>query len=387
MRLLFLSILGVCLIALASYIGISKPANILKTADVVKHPEKPILPPTLSKKLQKKQFVLDSIFSADFKHGVFNGCVAVSYHDTLIYQNALGFENIVCKKNLCNESVFQLASVSKMFTAVSVLKLAEQNKLSIKDNVQKYFPDFPYQNITIENLLSHTSGLPNYLYFYYHLPKNTDILTNAAVLELLITHKPAAYFKAGRRFQYNNTNYVLLALLVEKLSGQKFQDFVQQNIFDVCGMKNSSFFSVSDTLKNQAMAFDYRKRPIGTDEFDYVVGDKGVCSTSQDMLLFGKNLFEGKIVSNINEAIKPRARTSYDRFYGLGFRINPNGGDTIIFHNGWWHGYRTAFQYRKSDKTIMTILSNRLDKNVYQTARIFNALDNKSGVKEEGDLE
>ncbi|HXD91965.1 MAG TPA: serine hydrolase domain-containing protein [Bacteroidia bacterium] len=386
MCLLFIAILSVCLIALASYIGIGKPANIVKT-NVVKHSEKPVSPPTLSKKLQKKQFVLDSIFSSDFKKGVFNGCVAVSHQDTLIYQSAMGFENIVCKKNLCNESVFQLASVSKMFTAVAVLKLVEQNKLALKDNIKKYFPDFPYQNITIENLLSHTSGIPNYLYFYYHLPKQTDILTNAAVLDLLTTNKPAVYFKPGRRFQYNNTNYVLLALLVEKLSGQSFQAFVKQNIFDVCGMSNSYFFSVTDTLKNQALAFDYRKRPIGTDEFDWVVGDKGVCSTPQDMLLFGKNLFEGKVISNINEAVKPRARTGYGRFYGLGFRINPNGGDTIIFHNGWWHGYRTAFQYRKSDKTIMAILSNRLDKNVYQTARIFNALDNKVGVKEGGDSE
>jgi CubicO group peptidase (beta-lactamase class C family) len=384
MRLLFIVILGGCLIALASYIGMSKPANTAKPT-IIEHTPKTAPPPILSKNLQKKRFTLDSIFNSDFKHGLFNGCVAVSYHDTLIYQNAMGFENIVCKKNLCNESVFQLASVSKMFTAVSVLKLVEQKKLTLKDNFKNYFPDFPYQNITIENLLSHTSGLPNYLYFYYHLPKNTDTLTNIAVLNLLTTYKPAAYFKPNRRFQYNNTNYVLLALLVEKVSGQSFQAFVKQNIFDVCGMNNSYFFSVADTLKNQALAFDYRKRPIGTDEFDWVVGDKGVCSTPQDMLLFGKNLFEGKIVSNINEALKPRARTGFGRFYGLGFRINPNGGDTIIFHNGWWHGYRTAFQYRKSDKTIMAILSNRLDKSVYQTARFFNALDNKNSTELESE--
>jgi CubicO group peptidase (beta-lactamase class C family) len=385
MRLVFLVILGVCLVALASYIGVGKSANPIKPT-VPTHVEKIVPPPTLSKKLQKKQFVLDSIFSSDFKHGLFNGCVAVSYHDTLIYQNALGFENIKCKKNLCNESVFQLASVSKMFTAISVLKLAEQGKLAITDNIKKYFPDFPYQNITIKNLLSHTSGLPNYLFFYYHLPRaDSVVFSNQRVLDLLTTHKPDAYFKSGRRFQYNNTNYVLLALLVEKLSGQTFQGFVQKNIFDVCGMSNSYFFSVSDTLKNQAMAFDYRKRPVGTDEFDYVVGDKGVCSTPNDMLLFGRNLFEGKIISNINEAIKPQARTTYGRYYGLGFRINPNGGDTIIFHNGWWHGYRSAFQYRKSDKTTLVILSNRLDKSVYQTARIFNALDNKKDTEVENE--
>jgi len=385
MRLLFLIISGVCLVALASYIGVSKGATPVK-ASVPEPVKKMVSPPALSKILQKKNLTLDSIFSTDFKHGVFNGCVAVSYHDTLIYQSALGFENIKCKKNLCNESVFQLASVSKMFTAISVLKLAEQKKLSIKDNIQKYFPDFPYQNITIENLLSHTSGLPNYLYFYYHMPKtDSATLTNQGVLDLMTLNKPDAYFKPGRRFQYNNTNYVLLALLVEKLSGQSFQAFVQQNIFDVCGMTHSAFFSINDTLKNQAMAFDYRKRPVGTDIFDYVVGDKGICSTPQDMLLFGKDLFEGKVISNINEAIKPHARTTYGRFYGLGFRINPNGGDTIIFHNGWWHGYRSAFQYRKSDKTTVVILSNRLDKSVYQTARIFDALDNKKDTKPENE--
>ncbi len=386
MRLLFLIISGVCLIALASYIGISKGENmpVEKRYNAGKSMVAP--PPILSKQLQKKNFALDSIFATDYTRGVFNGCVAVLYHDTTIYQKAMGFENIKNKKNLCNESSFQLASVSKMFTAVAVLKLQEQNKLSIKDNIDKYFPDFPYKNITIKNLLSHTSGLPNYLYFYYHLPKgDSAILTNQGVLDLLTQHKPAAYFKPGRRFQYNNTNFVLLALLVEKLSGQSFKAFVQQNIFDVCGMSNTYFFSVTDSMKNQAFGFDYRKRPIGTDEFDYVVGDKGVCSTTQDMLLFAKNLFEGKIIVNINEATKPHARTGNGRYYGLGFRINPNGGDTIVFHNGWWHGYRTAFQYRKADKTTLVVLSNRLDKNVYQTAHIFNALSNRKGAEEEGE--
>jgi CubicO group peptidase (beta-lactamase class C family) len=385
MRLLFLLISGICLLVLASHIGSGK-GQIHHTEKVLELAKKISPPPTLSKKLQKKHIVLDSIFNADFKRGTFNGCVAVLYNDTTIYQSALGFENIATKKSLCNESVFQLASVSKMFTAIAILKLAEQNKLSIKDNLQKYFPDFPYPNTSIENLLSHTSGLPNYLYFYYHLPKtDSEILTNQRVLELMTQYKPAAYFKPGKRFAYSNTNYVLLALLVEKLSGQSFQAFVKQYIFDVCGMSNSCFFSVSDSLKNQAFAFDYRKRPVGTDVFDYVVGDKGVCSTPQDMLLFSKNFFEGKVITNVNQAINPHARTSYDRYYGLGFRINPNGGDTIVFHNGWWHGYRSAFQYRKSDKTTVVILSNRLDKSVYQTGRIFNVLDNKNAIPQESD--
>ncbi|MBS1645743.1 MAG: beta-lactamase family protein [Bacteroidetes bacterium] len=379
MKVLSFILSGICVLAFAWYIGLSKSKAAQPT--MIPKMQKIVLkaPATLSRLLQKKQQVLDSIFSADYKQGTFNGCVAVMCQDTLVYQQAFGYENIKSKTSLSNESVFQLASVSKTFTAVSVLKLIGQKKISLSDDIKKYFPSFPYPNITIKNLLSHTSGLPNYLYFYYHLPKTDSALSNQKVLDLLITYKPDAYFKAGRRFQYNNTNYVLLALLVEKVSGQSFQDFVQQHIFNVSGMQHAAFFSIQDTLQHQAMAFDYRKRPIGTDEFDGVFGDKGVCATSQDMLLYAQFLFSGKIIQSIQEATKPQVRSGNGRFYGLGFRINPNGGDTIVFHNGWWHGYRTAFQYRKSDKTTLVILSNRLDKKTYQTARIFNAIDNKKG--------
>lgn len=334
---------------------------------------------SLSKPLLRRQLALDSLFSHDHRSGIFNGCVAVLYHDTVIYQGAFGYENISTKKDLCNESVFQLASVSKMFTAISVLKLAEEKKLALSDDISQYFPDFPYKNVKISNLLSHTSGLPNYLYFYYHLPKDSAAtLSNARVMELMCKHNPPAYFKAGRRFAYNNTNYVVLALLVEKLSGVAFAEYVKQHIFIPAGMANSAFFNPVDSLTNQAHAFDYRKRAVGTDIFDYVVGDKGVCSTTGDMLKFAQHFFSSKIIADLAPAINPKVATSYGRFYGSGFRINPNGGDTIVFHNGWWHGYRSAFQYRKSDKTTIVILSNRLDKSVYHTQRIFNLLDNKA---------
>jgi CubicO group peptidase (beta-lactamase class C family) len=196
-------------------------------------------------------------------------------------------------------------------------------------------------------------------------------------LELMEKHKPLAYFKPGRRFNYSNTNYVLLALLVEQLSGQTFTSFVKQEIFEKSGMKHSFFYDPQDTLPHQSFAFNYRKKPVGTDIFDGVYGDKGVFCTTGDMLLFSKALFSGQIVSSVNQAIKPRVSTNYGQFYGYGFRINPNMGDTVVFHNGWWHGFRTAFHYRKSDKTTIVVLSNRLDKTAYQTWKLFDVLDKK----------
>jgi CubicO group peptidase (beta-lactamase class C family) len=353
-------------------------------APVFPAPKKELPKPQFRAELMEKMRIIDSIFSRQNQLGYFNGCVAVSYHDTLLYQKSFGTENICTKKNLCNESAFQLASVSKMFTAIAVLKLVEQNKLSIKDPIKNYFPDFPYAGTTVEHLLTHKSGLPNYLYFYYQYGKNDSVpFTNQRVLELMQAHKPLPYFKPGRRFMYSNTNYVLLALLVEQLSGQSFNSFVKQEIFDKSGMKNSSFFHPFDTLKNQTFAFDYRKRQVGTDLFDGVFGDKGIYSTTNDMVLFSQALFSGKIISSINQATKPRVYTKYGQFYGYGFRINPNMGDTIVFHNGWWHGFRTAFHYRKADKTTIVVLSNRMDKTAYQTWKLFDVLDKKQRVATE----
>lgn len=332
----------------------------------------------LRPEIREKQRILDSIFTKQSQLGCFNGCVAVAYHDTLIFQKSFGHENISSKKLLCNQSAFQLASVSKMFTSVAVMKLVEQGKLSVKDPVDKYFPEFPYKGTTIEHLLMHKSGLPNYLYFYYQFAKNDSLpFTNQRVLDIMCEKKPLPYFKPGRRFQYSNTNYALLALLVEQLSGKTFPTFVKEEVFDKAGMKNTSFFHTLDTLPNQAFAFTYRKKQVGTDELDNVYGDKGVVSTTGDMLLFSKALFEGKIISSVDVATKPKVHTKYGQYYGYGFRINPNMGDTIVFHNGWWHGFRTAFHYRKSDKTTIVVLSNRLDKTAYQTWKLFDVLDKK----------
>src|SRR6201987_5852938 len=294
--------------------------------------------PPMRADLWEKYRVLDSVFSKESQLGYFNGCVAVSYHDTLLYQKSFGTENISSKKSLCNESAFQLASVSKMFTAIAVMKLVEQNKISVNDPLEKYFPGFPYKGTTIEHLLTHKSGLPNYLYFYYQYAKTDTIpLTNLRVLELMQIHKPLPYFKPGRRFMYSNTNYVLLALLVEQVSGTPFQAFMKEEIFDKCGMAHTYFYHPLDTLPNQSFAFNYRKKQVGTDFFDVIYGDKGIFSTTNDMLLFSKNLFSGKLLPSLNQAIKPKVYTKYGQFYGYGFRINPNMGETIIFHNGWWH--------------------------------------------------
>jgi CubicO group peptidase (beta-lactamase class C family) len=158
---------------------------------------------------------------------------------------------------------------------------------------------------------------------------------------------------------------------------------VKQEIFEKSEMKHTSFFHPLDTLPHQTFAFNYRNKQVGTDMFDGIFGDKGIYSTGNDMLLFSKALFSGKLITAINHATKPKVYTKYGQFYGYGFRINPNMGDTIVFHNGWWHGFRTAFHYRKNDKTTIVVLSNRLDKTAYQAWKIFDVLDKKQRTESE----
>lgn len=333
--------------------------------------------------LYEKKRAIDSIFTKQSELGLFNGCVAIAYHDTLLYQKSFGTENICTGAALCNESVFQLASISKMFTGVAVMKLIEQGKLSVKDSLGKYFPGFAYPGTTVEHLLTHNSGLPNYLYFYYqYAGTDTVPLSNARVLQLLNEKRPPPAFRPGRRFQYCNTNYVLLALLVEQLSGKSFPTFMKEEIFEKAGMKHTSLYNPADTLPHQCFAFTPRKKQYGTDAFDGVYGDKGIFSTTGDLLLFSRALFAGKIIASAGVAAAPKVPTNYGQYYGYGFRINPNGGDTIVFHNGWWHGFRTAFHYRKRDKTTVVILSNRLDKTAYQAWKLFDVLDKKRGTDE-----
>src|ERR1700739_383609 len=206
MRFLFILFTAICLLPTVSCTDEGKGMNMPVTISL---PKKEITKPQMRFELKEKQRLLDSIFSREHELGYFNGSVAISYHDTLLFQKSFGIENIGTKKDLCNESAFQLASVSKMFTAVAILKLVEQNKLSVKDPLVKYFPDFPYEGTTVEHLLMHKSGLPNYLYFYYQFAKNDTVpFTNERVLELMQKHKPLPYFKPGRQFMYSNTNYV-----------------------------------------------------------------------------------------------------------------------------------------------------------------------------------
>jgi CubicO group peptidase (beta-lactamase class C family) len=330
-----------------------------------------------------KEFKIDSIFRNLSSNNRFNGCVLVAQHGQILYKNSFGIANPILNEPLNTNSVFQLASVSKTITGVAVLQLIEDEKLGLDDFVSLYFPSFPYTSVTIRHLLSHTSGIPDYIKLgnAYYKARNGYITNEDAMNALIVANLSPSFFP-GSRFRYNNSNYAILALLVEKITGTSFPKYVKTNIFDVLGMTNSFVAHPEKIWEMSNRTFGFSGRNMASnDMFDGVFGDKGAYSTVEDMYKFDRALYPGILLNE--ETLKLAftnnvfdARSS--KKYGLGFRLREDqNNQKIIYHNGWWHGYRTAFHRRESDNSCVIILSNRLDKCVYAQAKhLFNILDN-----------
>lgn len=331
-----------------------------------------------------KEFKIDSIFRNLSHANKFNGCVLVAQHGQILYKNSFGTANPLLDEPLKPNSIFQLASVSKTITGVSVLTLIEQKQIGLDDYFSLYFPDFPYPNVTIKHLLSHMSGVPDYIKLDSRLyPQDVKYYNNQDAYNAIVSARAPLSFTPGTKFKYNNSNYALLALLVEKISGETFQDYVETRIFLPLGMKNS-YIAQPDQIwskENRTFGLYNNNQIYPNDRYDGVFGDKGAYSTIEDMFKFDRALYPDVLLSkhtldlaftnNVFDVNKKKQ-------YGLGFRLREdNNNQKIIFHNGWWHGYRTAFHRREQDNSCVIILSNRLNNVVYSKAKeLFNVLDN-----------
>lgn len=300
----------------------------------------------------------------------FNGCVLVAKDGEIVYENYVGFRNPSVKKDSINPSTpFHLASVSKPFTAMAIMKLQEENKLKIDDPVANYLAGFPLPAVTIKSLLNHRSGIPNYVHYMENLGWNRKKqITNEDVLNFLITnHKKIQIGAANKRFSYSNTNYALLALIVEKVTGQQFPAYMKNNFFEPLGMKDTYVFTMADSSRFLPSYFA-NGRQYAFDYLDQVYGDKNIYSTPRDMLKWDQALYSGFFTDNTLDAAfcgysfeKPGINN-----YGLGWRMFLlKSGKKFIYHNGWWHGNRTAFYRLPDDNVTVIAFSNNDYKRVY----------------------
>ena len=327
----------------------------------------------------------------------FNGAILAAKNGDIVFEDYHGFANFKTKELITATTPFHLASISKTFTAMTTLRMMEQGKLALEDDVKKYLPTFPYSNVTIKDLLTHRSGLPNYIYFmeggreiqYIRKlnrrgrsvlvrsgvinrgPGFVGLATNQDVLNWMATKRPPIEASPDRVFKYCNTNYVLLALIVEKVTGLSFPTYMKDSVFTPLGMVNSFIFTAKD-IPNYTPSY-MGTRPAAIEKFDCVYGDKCVYSTVRDMLHWDKALYEGNFVSKPTLEMAFKGYSNEHRGehnYGLGWRLLVEPNQTIIYHNGWWHGNNTVFTRLVKDSATLIILGNRFNRNIYAARKL-----------------
>ncbi|MDR6340259.1 CubicO group peptidase (beta-lactamase class C family) [Filimonas zeae] len=303
----------------------------------------------------------------------FNGSVLVAKNGEVVFEDYRGYADFRTKEPISANTPFHLASVSKTFTGTTVMRLWEQGRLALDDTLQHFFPELPYHGITVRMLLCHRSGLPNYLYFFDSCWNKKTKATNVDVLNFMVAHKPRLDNTPNRNFHYCNTNYVLLAMIIEKITGMAYPQYMKDSVFTPLGMTHSFVFSIKDT--SQYVPTYIGNRPYPMDHLDCTYGDKNIYSTVQDMYLWDKALYEHRFVkqSTLDTAFIPQSNERRSMHnYGLGWRLFTNPADTIIYHNGKWHGTNTSFTRLVKDTAVIIVLGNRYNRNIYQSKRMAN---------------
>ena len=315
----------------------------------------------------------DSLLSRNF-----NGSVLVAKNGEVVYEKYVGLKKMNDKNDPVDEHTsFHLASVSKTFTAMATLKLWEQGQLDINAEVSKYLPGFPFAGLTIKMLLSQRSGLLNYVHYMDRSGwDKRKFLTNQDLLQYIIAHKTEVQgAPPGRHFEYCNTNYALLALVIEKVSGQPYGQYLSKTFFEPLQMQDSYIFNLSDGSKT-IQSYKRNRRPYPMEYLDVVYGDKNVYSTVRDLLKWDIALRSGKLFkqTTLDSAYMPYSfEKPGKRNYGLGWRmlLEPNG-KKLIYHNGWWHGSRTAFIRMIDEGATIIALSNNDCTRVYASKKLCN---------------
>ena len=334
-----------------------------KTADANPTISLELYPEKLAKNVNLK---LDSLLKRIHKRHDFHGAILVAKNNKIVYKNQIGYADFGKKLTLKEESAFQLASVSKQFTAAAIMILNERNLIKLSDTINTYFPDFPYKNVTIKNLLNHTAGLPKYFWVAEHKWKEKNPPTNGEMMELMTITNTQRFFKPGSNFDYSNTAYFVLASIIEKVSGISFSDFLKINIFDPLGMTNSYVYSFQSDVINENQLNGYRLYKgrkhikISNTVNDAIVGDKNVYSTINDLFRWTYGLNSGQILSKQSLDLMysmGEIKNGKKVPYGLGFRIDIENQKNI-YHYGKWNGFSTGINNYLEDNLVVIVLEH-----------------------------
>ncbi|MBT1696862.1 beta-lactamase family protein [Fulvivirgaceae bacterium PWU4] len=317
---------------------------------------------------------LDSVFKATPD---FSGVVLVARKGVPVYHKAFGFRNFETQEPLDTASIFELASVSKQFTAMTIMMLQEEGKLQYDDAIEKYIPGLPYPGITIRHLLNHTSGLPDYQAVMDQHWDKTKVAGNDDNIEYLKLYRPAKHFEPGDKYEYSNTGYMLLASIAEKTSGKDFIAFCHERIFTPLAMSSTGIRTKAEkqALPNMAWGHLYvaeKQRYVPADSFpafNYAIwlgnrkGPGRVSSTAADLLKWDQALYSEKLVKEetLQQAFSAATLNSgKSSAYGFGWMIGEDtGSGAVVMHTGDNPGYKTKIvRYLDQNRTVIVLCNN-----------------------------
>lgn len=296
---------------------------------------------------------VDAFFAKFATNATPGGAVIILQHGKVLYQAAYGLANIEDMTPLTIDHVFHIGSTGKQITALAIMMLAEEGKLHIDDPVGNYVSSVVQfgRNFTIRHLLNHTSGMPDYdadmedaIFAISSQPTNEDLNTVLSQMSELPT-------QPGEHFEYSNVGYDLLALVVERVSGQKFPDFLQNNVFDRLGMNHTFSLPNEHRRADSMIAMSYTAengdpQPYPRDDLDNLYGSGSIYSTLGDMALYDEMLYYDPLVSQtaLQEAFTPTTlNDGRIQPYGFGWEIEQRKGETYVAHSGAWLGFNTDY--------------------------------------------
>ena len=300
----------------------------------------------------------------------------VAKNGEILHEGYQGFANIETKKIIDSATPLHIASVSKVITATAIMILIDAKRIALNQKVISILPSFPYADVHVQDLLSHRSGLRNYAYFTEDkgVWNRKTVLTNADILRLLSEKNIKQDCPADRRFTYCNTNYAILALIIEKKTGTTFKEAIRRMIFAPLGMANSFVFEESIDKKNVSKSYKGTGVEIGFDYLDAVSGDKNIYSTPRDLLRFdlarnATTFLSSDLRRKINQGYSNEREGTKN--YGLGIRmINFENGQNFYFHNGWWHGNTASFISLQPENVTIIVLSNKFSTLPYRAKNL-----------------
>ena len=302
-----------------------------------------------------------------------SGGVLVAHGDNILLEKYKGFGRENNQMPINKDTPLHLASISKPITAMAVLKLVEAKKISLEQKVKSIFPNFPYPDVTIQHLLTHRSGLPKYEHFLEEndiKPKN-QYFTNQEIFDIVAKHKPELARQTDTGFMYNNFNYAILALIIEKITGKTYPEAMKEMVFAPLKMKNTFVFEEKHINSASQSFYQRSSKLYPLDQYDLIYGDKNIYTTPRDLFNFSKALFSKDFLPKelMEKIFEPYSNEKKGvNNYGLGFRLKIfDEGKKLTYHNGWWHGSNTVFIHLRESKTTIIALSNKYSRKIYGT--------------------